>query len=173
MTRLYFFYCEDCNKLTPIFECQMGWIDQTGKVGYRLTFEGEPDGEYTGDWESVIIHDAMCIKCNLVYGIIIGDFSYKLKEQAIDNQSANLFVRLKDFEYEDGEIEGHKVYNMSNTCLKCQGELLTASQLAERSLLKKESRIVRLKPEDTKDRIMKCPKCRKADFEFDHAIRYH
>ncbi len=173
MTRLYFFYCKECDKMTPIFECQMGWIDQTGKIGYRLTYEREPAGEYTGEWESVIIHDAMCIKCNLIYGIIVGDFSYKLKEQAMDDQSANLFVRVKDLKYEDGEIEEHKVYNMSNTCLKCQGELLTGSQLVERSLLKKDSRIVGLKLEDTKDRIMKCPTCRKSDFEFDHAIRYH
>ena len=173
MSRLYFFNCKECNRLKAIFENQMGWMDETGKVGYRLTIENEPDGEPTGEWETVIINDALCPNCDLTYGIINGTFTSKLKEQRLEEKDTAIFVPEKELIYDDGEIPGHKVYKVSTICLKCKGELLTGSQLVESALLRKESRIIGLKPEDTKEKVMKCPTCKKADFEFDHAIRYH
>ena len=60
---------------------------------------------------------------------------------------------------------------MDNLCTECKGKILTGSELVERTRMKKPDRIVGLKPVDIKT-IEKCPKCKKEELYFSHAIRY-
>ena len=91
MSRLYFFKCDKCEKMLPIFEYQNGWIDDTGKVGYHLKllenkneqFIQEPNEEYTGEWYHITINDGICLKCNIIYGIVDSSvIKPSLKEKA-------------------------------------------------------------------------------------------
>lgn len=58
MSRLYFFNCDKCYKMIPIYENQSGWLDEDGNIGYHLkllkneveTYYQEPDGDPVGDW---------------------------------------------------------------------------------------------------------------------------
>ncbi|MBN1331216.1 MAG: hypothetical protein JXA54_17230 [Candidatus Heimdallarchaeota archaeon] len=173
MAKLYFFHCENCENKIPLFEDQLGWIDKEGNIGYYLTFEKQPDGNHVGEWEMVTIHDAMCITCNKIYGLIFNELKWALKSEAptLEEKSVEI-IKGERVNYGEGEIKGHKIYSVTNSCPKCQGNLLTASQLVERAKLDVESRIVELKPEDTKERIMLCPACKRGIFQFDYAIKY-
>lgn len=173
MSKLYFFHCENCENKIPLFEDQLGWVDEEGNIGYYLTFEKQPDGNPVGNWEMINIHDAMCINCNLIYGILFNDLKWPLKSEAptLEEKTVKI-LRGEKVNYQEGEIKGHKVFSVTNICPKCQAKLLTASQLIERAKIDVESRIVELKPEETKDRIMQCPSCHKGIFQFDYAIKY-
>ncbi|HUT81940.1 MAG TPA: hypothetical protein VMZ29_12120 [Candidatus Bathyarchaeia archaeon] len=151
----------------------MGWVDEEGNIGYYLTYEKQPDSNPAGKWEMVSIHDAMCVKCNLIYGIIFNNLKWPLKSEAATLEEKTVrILKGENVEIIEGAIKGHKTYKVTNKCSNCKGELLTASQLIERAKLNTESNILNLKPEETKDRIMQCPSCHKGIFQFDYAIKY-
>ncbi|MFW9921786.1 MAG: hypothetical protein ACFFDW_00660 [Candidatus Thorarchaeota archaeon] len=157
----------------PLFEHQQGWVDEEGNIGYYLSFEHQPDGNPQGNWEIVDIHDAMCVRCNVIYGLIFSNLKWQLKQEApaLEEKTVQILKGEKVSQL-DGTIKGHKIFSVTNKCPKCKGELLTASQLLERAKISQESPIIQLKPEDTKDRIMKCPSCKKGLFQFDYALKY-
>jgi hypothetical protein len=173
MSRLYFFHCTDCQEKWFLYEEQSGWLDQTGKIGYTLTIDNEPDGKFTGDWQFITIFDAICLGCNIIHGIVIKDsvsgFYSKINQESYNHP---ILIAPK-FTVKDGSIEGHEVFTFQNVCNNCQGELLTASQLVEKSLITRESRILGLKPNDTSKNLALCPHCQQAKITFHHALRYH
>lgn len=181
MSRLYFFKCDKCEKMLPIFEYQNGWIDDTGKVGYHLKllenkneqFIQEPNEEYTGEWYHITINDGICLKCNIIYGIVDSSvIKPSLKEKAEKRMEQNIIAN-DDLEEKEGMIKNHFVLTTKNSCRKCQGELLTASEIIEKTIFEKPSKILGIKPEDTIKEKYKCPICKERDLIFDYAIRYH
>lgn len=173
MSKLYFFHCDKCENKMPLFEHQRGWVDEEGNMGYYLTFEQQPDGEPKGEWETVDIHDALCVNCNTIYGLVFNNIKWQLKSEAPALEEKTVYVlKGEKVGQKEGMVKDHKIFFVTNKCPKCNGELLTASQLIERAKISVESHIVNIKPEDTKDRIMKCPSCKKGTFQFDYALKY-
>ena len=180
MSRLYFFNCEKCQKVIPIFENQNGWLDEAGNIGYHIKLlkneEGsqyqEPDGNPVGDWFFIIINDAICLNCNIVYGIVNGKIEPSLKNK-VENKSKQFIIDDDILDFIEGTITGHKIMVTKNKCQKCQKKLLTASELVENTKLSKPSKILELTPNDIVGKIHKCPNCNGSDLLFDYAIRYH
>ncbi|HUU77326.1 MAG TPA: hypothetical protein VMX55_03210 [candidate division Zixibacteria bacterium] len=166
--------------MIPIYENQSGWLDEAGNIGYHLkliknedeTYYQEPDGNPVGDWQYITINDAICMNCNIIYGIVNRKIESTLKNKA-EKKSEQFIINNDDLEFIEGTIAGHKIMTTKNKCPKCQEKLLTASELVEKTILRKPSRILGLTPSDIVGEIHKCPICKDSDLLFDYAIRYH
>ena len=180
MSRLYFFKCNNCEKMFPLYEYQSGWIDDKGKVGYHLKLLEnekeqliqEPDEEYKGEWYHITINDSICLQCNFIYGIISGAIDATLKTKAEELKEQKIIAN-DDLKEREGKIKDHLIFSTENKCRKCQGELLTASEIVEKTIFEKPSKILGIKPEEALKEKYKCPNCKEKDLIFNHAIRYH
>ncbi|NHJ85243.1 MAG: hypothetical protein FK734_07260 [Asgard group archaeon] len=174
MSRLFFFYCKNCDNKFPLYEQQLGWIDKFGKIGYHLTIDLMPNHEAIGNFDFITINDAICVECNIIYSLIHLSKTQAQDLTLVDDDLNRIIISDEEIEINDNKFPEYKIYKTNVKCQKCNGQLFTGSQLVERSLIKKESKLLGIQPDDTiVDQVIDCPNCKKAKLEFDYAIRYH